>query len=1007
MADGKKQENSGKNGKTLPSEAGGPKDELAAEEEMNATMMAIDLSQLNLDAETKTGIKLARPTDEEIIQEKLEQKKPPVLRFLSRLFRKRGFSAAAEKAPKQPAPFLKRYRHVWLADLTASVKEQVVFYVWRLFLLVFSVYLHKILLVQLEQGMLTHHPARNFYLVCFCADILFVLLALFFSLSPGWIVSCPLSALAVIFTHAALFYHTADSLLFQFNDLAISSSLNIYYVAALGYGLLTAILVAGTGVLWRVFFAFLFSLSLLPVAINLYQHVDLEYSFFGAGFLSGITTHFYQPVFISFHVLMPVLFFALLVFSFFPMRTVSGKAARGFARGLALLVFCLLPLNFSLMQKNRVTHALNLVIPHRLDVGGVEIEVFNQKLGVFTKNFVDVGGDDALSRYRILLKPGQKDGQFLMQVKDQFDFPVKNLSKDDFVVLSDGRPVGGFSLVEKRLINYKVGSYILETVVQPKQPLITWDRQKRSYFNAEHIEFKLADPARIKQVVIRKGGDALLAVTHPPESRISFPLNFFEAGNHELELSVYDPLDQEIFRQTFFIDVQIKPDFTLIIPAEGDTVAGGLDVVLLPQALPNDKINTVSYEIDGKKVHESEGAYFYHRIDTTGLAPGLHELRVSLEGEQGSLSKTASFYQKTSSRKFELTQPDMGAYGKRQVGVAYQAQGADIAGVKVFVNGFPFSDVNIRENRFELPVFRWMHSEIYLTVQATLTDGAKLSDWVQINKGLGVLDLDFNTRTLAFLDYKKIAFLLDASISNLDSWQGREKFKHIKNLVTENEMDAAVKNLNSAYIAFGSATPNYYADCSDVKIFVPFGSYNQVLLRKELEKIKPAGVSSLHAALQKAYALSAEKIYVFADSADSCHKNLAESLNTRMKNNELTPVVVFALGQSRDSDVSQLRDLASQTGGRFYQPESYDLLLKSMLEEIVLSYEIYYQGELITRAPLGARTFSLAPGTYTLKIPHRADVKSIEFAIENNTKTALKVEGKDGKIHVNVSITRL
>lgn len=241
---------------------------------------------------------------------------------------------------------------------------------------------------------------------------------------------------------------------------------------------------------------------------------------------------------------------------------------------------------------------------------------------------------------------------------------------------------------------------------------------------------------------------------------------------------------------------------------------------------------------------------------------------------------------------------------------------------------------------------------------------------------------------------------MDASISNLDSWQGKEKWKYIKKIVTDPKINDKIKTISPIYILFGSKIPNYYKDCSDFEVIVKPGKYNQALLKKSLMDVKPSGVSALLNSLKKAYGYKPEKIFIFADSSDACKGDLTSSLKTLIRKNKNTQIVVFVLGQIRKADQLQLKELAEKTGGKFYQPDNYEILLKTFLSELILSYELYSQGELIKREPLGSRKFRLVPGTYTLKIPYGNKYKSEDFVVRNSLTTTLVIHGKNNEVHI-------
>ncbi|OVE82075.1 hypothetical protein BVY03_02145 [bacterium K02(2017)] len=983
---------------------------------MDSTMGAINLPKNEEQGITDTNINIPNSNDQELDSGAFPTKKRKPSLF-KRLFSRKpkSFNPVSKKSEpqtekKSKKPLLANYINIWFCDPDLERGKQILFYSLRLLLLVLSASL--LFVIYDLTGMIEEsgHPAQQIFQIGFIVALVLTFVFFIIRFSPGWVVTIPLSFLALLLSYGVYNYHTADLLYFQYGAKPLSQWLNSFYVLVILYAALIHVVAIARSMWSRILFLILYLICLAPIALNIYQGVDLEYSFFGYGFLSDLPSFFYQPIYILFHVLFPLLIVILLLSSLGTSKVAVKVAARGFSRSLLIIVAMVLVTNFALLQKNRITHLFNLMIPKDLDVGAVEIDVLNQSLRLETVNYKKYGQDDSRSRYKMTLKKGQKNNnEYLLQVVDEFNFPVKNLAKRNFKLYSDGQVIKNFKLKEIPDINYKRGVYILDVELKLKGNLINWDHKKNQFSLKDSIEFQISDLSKIKQFIVREGDKTILDLTDPKQDKVNLPLHYLAEGTYKIDVRALDKFDQEIFSELFEIKIKPITDVSIYAPRLGDTVGDELSVLVHPGSNSRKSIKKVSYFIDDKMVHEADTLNYYQSLDIADLSSGEHELMVKLETKKGQKQQKVSFKKNDSISEIKIKKPTMGFFALRQTKVLYDLISNDqdkIAGVKVYVNGNEFNDYVLENNEFVLPVSRWSHSELFLTLQATLESGEKVSDWVHINKGLSILDLTFDTDTLNFLNYKSVSMILDASISQLDNWQGKEKWQQIKKLTGDANIDSKIKRLKPSVLIFGDSKPHYYADCSDFRVLVAPGSYNLPIYKRKLMEIRPSGVSALYKSIKKAYSFNPEKIFIFTDSADSCRKNLPKAVKKVIKDKN-AQMVIFALGKMNIKDKDDLKELAQMTGGHFYQPDNFDIMYNTLLKELELSYELYSENELIVRESLDRRRFRLVPGQYTLKIPYGSDLKEVSIDIENGTRTSLMVEGKEKKIHVKVTKIRM
>jgi hypothetical protein len=973
-------------------------------------MMAIDVSKLNLDA-TKTGLKVQPGELSQLVG--VPQGKSFFAKWKDKLL---GREEGAESRPRKFLPQrLRAWQGVWFCDPNLSILRQAGFYLFRLFIIMASAWCQSIFIDELARSYAIAHPARHLFAVLFVTQVLLLAATVVLKASPGWILTLPLSVLALVMTCGALFYHTADPLYFTIQGRSIASSLNPFYSLILVYGLCASVFAATRHPALRMACGLLFLLALTPILINFSQRQLLEYAFFGPGFLRFIPTVFLQPIFLSFHAVMPALFALLAGVSLTRSKAdiPAESSARGLARSLAVLMLSLIVLNFALMQKNRVMHALNLVFPKTLYVGGIEVKILNQNLKVETRNFAENEGLDRKARYRFKIEKSKDKGKYVLKLQDAFGFPVKFVTKDDLRLYSDDVPIKNYEIAEDDDPKLESGRYVLSLPLTPKEPPVKWASERQALSPGSEFTFTLTDPAKIKRFVVRRDEDVLLEVHSPKTATVTLPLHYFQAGAHKLMALLYDDLDQETFRSEVNLSVKLENDFQIISPAAGDEIDGEAGVLLFLKGVNRETVRGVRYFVNGREIHDAKGMNYFYSLDLSPYPDGDTMLGVKVKLADREISHDVTIRKKSGAPRLVITQPAMGIFADRDTRVAYRLDddSRNIADAKVWVNGTSFTDTASDGGAFVLPVTRWEDSEIYFTVQATLDSGEKVSDWVQVNRGMSVLDLKFDARSLNFLNVNKVGILLDASVSSWDNWQGKSKWYTMTNLIMAPEVESRLKAFSPTVAVFGSSKPYYFDDCDDAKAVSRGPDYNKTAIKRSLEDIAPQGASALVKGLKLVYDAKPEKIFVFSDSADACAVNLVAALKSALTKSPQTVVNVFSLGRVGERDRKQLMSLAEKTGGRYFQPDSYDTLLKAWLGELSLNYELSSNDKSVYQSSLEDHEFRLGPGSYTLKIPYGNQIKAVELKLDHGTKTTLTVMGKEEggekKISVEQVVTQL
>ena len=309
--------------------------------EMNSTMMAIDVGGLDFDSATSTRINIdgeeVAPSDDQIIQEQLEQKKS----FLSKLIGKLKLTKkpSASAPAKKPLQIIRKLEGVWWPELNQSVVGKVTFILSRLVLLGTSFLLHQVLVEQVQLVLEAQSPWHLYLVGFFALEVILCLLALVLRWAPTWIVTLPLLTLVAWATAIDYLVPNASLDLFSIYEQSLHSSLNAIYLVALSTLMIFFLLGVLKKVFSRILFFFLFLIVLFPFVLNVVDSVEFQQSFFVTGFLQGVLPIELQPLPVVTQTLLPLLILITLIFVF----TESKKGASHFrvSRSLILPLFAI------------------------------------------------------------------------------------------------------------------------------------------------------------------------------------------------------------------------------------------------------------------------------------------------------------------------------------------------------------------------------------------------------------------------------------------------------------------------------------------------------------------------------------------------------------------------------------------------------------------------------------------------------------------------------------------
>ncbi len=153
-----------------------------------------------------------------------------------------------------------------------------------------------------------------------------------------------------------------------------------------------------------------------------------------------------------------------------------------------------------------------------------------------------------------------------------------------------------------------------------------------------------------------------------------------------------------------------------------------------------------------------------------------------------------------------------------------------------------------------------------------------------------------------------ILFLLDASQSMNESWDGAPMFDVARRLINKTVKDLKDKpNMHLALRVYGSEYHYSVNNCKDSKLEVGFGPYSHILIPSRLNDIRPKGITPLSYALQESASDFPTKkgvrniIIVMTDGRESCEGDPCAVSTVLQKKGIILKPFVIGLGYGSES----------------------------------------------------------------------------------------------------------
>ncbi|MEP7128565.1 MAG: VWA domain-containing protein, partial [Chitinophagales bacterium] len=187
----------------------------------------------------------------------------------------------------------------------------------------------------------------------------------------------------------------------------------------------------------------------------------------------------------------------------------------------------------------------------------------------------------------------------------------------------------------------------------------------------------------------------------------------------------------------------------------------------------------------------------------------------------------------------------------------------------------------------------------------------------------------------------RILFVLDASFSMLNPWEGKTKMEIARSIISEiADSLQSIPNVETALRVYGHQTINTENDCNDTKLEVPFALANAVAIRNMLNAIRPKGITPLARSIENGAsdfpvdASARNIILLVTDGEESCGGDpCAVSLKMQQQHVFLKP---FVIGLNLEPGAKSSMDCI----GNYFNaqnPEALRGIMKSVVERLLSS----------------------------------------------------------------------
>ncbi|HBF13914.1 MAG TPA: hypothetical protein DDW49_11110 [Deltaproteobacteria bacterium] len=848
----------------------------------------------------------------------------------------------------------------------------------------------------------------TFYLVVGTLAIIFLFSFLALVLGRSWVsfLKLPLVGFLGLMAYQLFFWGSGSSGLFSYDPWNLAVLLNHIFLLLWLFQILYVLFIYPHSVFLKIILVLLGLYGIAGFVENIRHRVLLEASWYGSGFLEKIPFVWAQPVFVNLHVLGPLFLIVALCYAIL-LRRHRNRAWIFWNVPVLLLVSAN---GLLLLQNNRVDNALEFFWPKLLMAGSLEIQTKDLQLNLATKNFVKAEGVDTVGRYQIKLAQPVNAGtpqNYLVKVQTMDGLPVFFLEKNDFDLWLGNKLYADWSLTPVFSPNtksknkvMKAGVYELQLKTQPVFPQIALQipPQGSIWFKDQsiRIDLLLNDADNVFMDVSVDGKVLAHETNLASRSMFEFPATDLDVGKHFLEVLVENSrsLQKKISQE---IEIKAAFSFAIASPMEGDFFMDALPVFIHVGGVPSSDKAVVNLLLNGKTVGEKSETPYSFLVPTQDLPASTYDLTVNVVTQSGGTQTKTVKLAKGVAPQVSFVSPGLGEFVPVNLSVEAKVSAETPASkLELYMDGSLVKAWDVPPYKTDLDTSSWQEGVHILTLRAYTLLGATHSQSITVSGGVGELSLSVagvGEAQEMSSPFKKIVFVLDASVSQYDAWSGKTKWEWITKLFSLNEIFSKFKSSQVGIVVSGSRHGYAEKNCRDATLLSPMAPFNVTRLRQKLREVTPLGNFSLLKALEMAFLQKPQKIIVLTDGLDAC----SFSSDVLEKNKTSLPVIDFVvLGKQEKDQEIFFDEIAKRTSGQVVRMEKGEDIQPKTLELLSIYYQVTRGSTPVLSSPLDGQTRSLRSGNYTLKIFSVPPAEEISLEIKNGLhhKIELFVEGQ-------------
>ncbi len=281
-----------------------------------------------------------------------------------------------------------------------------------------------------------------------------------------------------------------------------------------------------------------------------------------------------------------------------------------------------------------------------------------------------------------------------------------------------------------------------------------------------------------------------------------------------------------------------------------------------------------------------------------------------------------------------------------------------------------------------------------------------------LSTGFGTLRVDSVGEKIEQVSTPEFELILDASGSMREKKSlidGRLKMDVARDVMTE-IVQALPEDAVASLRVFGHRVrEKQQGDCEDSQLFAPLTRINKPQLLKSISSIQALGTTLIGYSLRQAAKdfskdAPSKMIILVTDGKEECGDNPAQAVRDLRAQGLEVRVNVVGFDLAEEAVKTQMQEVATMTGGRFFDAKSSAGLKESVGQALAAPFDVLdSSGKVLQSGGIGQPAVSLPEGIYTVIIRTRGTpvtVPNVGIVKDRATSVELKKQGVEVGMNV-------